>query len=465
MPHLPRLPALAVTTGALLVALAGAAGAGAGTFGAAGGGDPYFPKAGNGGYQVDDYDLSIRYEPSTRAFSGVAVLSAVATTDLTGFTLDLRQFTVRSVTVDGAPARFTKEVQELRVVPARTLGQGRPFTVRVAYDGTTLRPKDAGGALYGWVSTPDGALVANEPEGASTWYPVNDVPTDKASYTFRVDVPAGTTAVANGRLRSSPTLAGRTTWTWRADQPMASYLSTASIGTFALTASTTPQGLPVLDAVDRDLPAAARARAAAVLALEPDMIAFYETRFGPYPFDSVGAIIDDDSVDYALETQTRPVYSRVPDEATVAHELSHQWFGDSVTPSTWRDIWLNEGFATYAELLWTQHRGGATLQQFFDAVYGRPASDPFWTVRPGDPGAADLFDGAVYERGALTLIALRERIGDEAFATVLRRWATLHRGGNVATADLVDLASKVSGRDLTAFFRTWLDTPVKPTGW
>ncbi len=465
MPPRCRPVVLTAATAALLVVLAGAAGAAAGTVGSSGGGDPYFPKAGNGGYQVDDYDLSIRYEPSTRAFAGVAVLSAVATADLAGFSLDLRQFAVRSVTVDGAAAGFTKGGQELRVVPARTLVHGRPFTVRVAYDGTTFRPKDSGDSLYGWVSTPDGALVANEPEGASTWYPVNDVPTDKATYTFRVDVPEGTTVVANGRLRSSTTLAGRTTWTWRADQPMASYLSTASIGNFALSTSTTPSGLRIINAVDKDLSAAQRARAAASMALQPDMIAFYETRFGPYPFDSFGAIVDDDSVGYALETQTRPIYSGAPSEGTVAHELAHQWFGDSVTPTTWRGIWLNEGFATFAAALWQQHRGGPTLQQVFDETYATPAGSAFWTTLPADPGVAGLFSGAVYQRGALTLIALKGKIGDAAFGTVLRQWATLHRGGNVDTADFAALASKVAGQDLTAFFRTWLSTPAKPTSW
>jgi len=465
MPDLRRPVAVAAAVGALTVALAGAAGAGAGTIGSSGGGDPYFPKAGNGGYQVDDYDLSIRYEPPTRAFSGVAVLSAVATTDLAGFSLDLRQFAVRSVTVDGVAARFTKGGQELRVVPARTLPHGRPFTVRVAYNGTTFRPRDSGGSLYGWVSTPDGAMVANEPEGASTWYPVNDVPTDKATYTFRVDVPEGSTAVANGRLRSSSTLAGRTTWTWRADQPMASYLSTASIGNFALSTSTTPSGLRIVNAVDKDLSAAQKARAAGSLALQPDMIALYETRFGPYPFEAFGAIVDDDSIGYALETQTRPIYSGAPSEGTVAHELAHQWFGDSVTPTTWRDIWLNEGFATYAAALWGQQRGGESLQHLFDRGYATPAGDPFWTTLPADPGVADLFSGAVYDRGALTLIALKDKIGDPAFDTVLRQWATVHRGGNVSTADFAALASKVAGQDLTAFFRTWLYTPAKPTSW
>ena len=450
---------------AAVVVLAGPALAGVGITGSSGGGDPYFPKAGNGGYQVDNYDLSIRYEPATRAFAGVAVVTAVATTDLAGFSLDLRQFTVRAVTVDGAAASFVKGGQELRIAPTKDVARGRRFVVRVTYDGTTFRPRDDGGSLYGWVSTPDGALVANEPEGASTWYPVNDLPSDKASYTFRVDVPAGKTAVANGDLLSSTTAGGRTIWTWRAVEPMASYLATATIGNFDLTTSRTPAGLLIVNAVDRGLPAAAARRAAASLALQPEMLAFFTRHFGAYPFGSAGAIVDDDSVGYALETQTRPVYSGAPDPGTVAHELAHQWFGDSVTPRRWSDIWLNEGFATYAEWLWGQHRGGPTLQQRFDRAYALPAGDPFWQVALGDPGVANLFADATYVRGGMTLVALKAEIGDPAFGTVMRRWATEHRGGVVSTADFVALASSVSGRDLAPFFRTWIEDRGKPTSW
>ena len=456
------LPLTAAATAAVVLLATPATAAGAG---APGGGDPYFPWAGNGGYQVDDYDLSLRYTPSSRAMSGTAVLTARATADLSSFNLDLRDFRVRSVRVDGRAATFTKSQGELKVRPAAPLAAGRAFRVTVVYEGTTGRPTDASGALYGWVSTPDGALVANEPEGASTWYPVNDLPTDKATYTFRIDVPAGKTAVANGDLVSTVTRQGRTTFTWRAEDPMASYLSTASVGDYELRRSRTASGLPIIDAVDRDLTPEARRVTDASLSKQAAMIDFFERRFGPYPFSSFGAIVDDDSVGYALETQTRPIYSGVADESTVAHELAHQWYGNSVTLRTWDDIWLNEGFASYAEWLWSGETGGPNVSAQFAEAYAIPADDPFWTVTPHDPGVDDMFAGAVYVRGAMTLAALRDEIGGDAMARLLRAWERDHRDGNASTADLVRLASEIAGRDLAPFFRTWIDTPRKPTSW
>lgn len=431
--------------------------------GATGGGDPYFPAAGNGGYQVEHYDLDLAYDPPTRALSGTATLSAQALDDLTSFSLDLRGLTASAVTVDGAPATLAQDDGELVVTPAAALAAGAAFTVTVAYGGTTGQPTDVGGEYYGWVSTDDGAFVANEPDGAPTWYPVNDVPTDKATYAITITVPEGVTAVANGELLAAETSGGLATWSWSAHDPIASYLTTAAIGDYDLVTTTTPGGLPVVDAVDRDLTSTERAVTTARLSLQPAVIDFFTPLFGPYPFTSAGAIVDDDTVaGYALETQTRPLYAGVPDEATIAHELSHQWFGDSVTPSTWRDIWLNEGFATWAEWTWEAASGGPSVQERFDENYARPDDDPLWEVAPGDPGADDLFAEAVYTRGGMALHALQEEIGEEAFAVLLHRWASENAGGNVATADLVALAEEVSGQDLDDFFTAWIDIPGKP---
>ncbi len=434
--------------------------------------DPYFPNAGNGGYDVADYRLQLSYDPGSGRLDGVATISLTATEDLRSLSLDLRGLTVSAVTVDGSRARFTQTPPpadgrggELVVQAAPKLRAGSQHTVVVTYGGVPGQPLDIEDANYGWTSFGDGALVANEPEGAATWYPVNDLLTDKATYTVVITVPAGLTAVSNGEPVGRPTTAGgRTTFTWRAADPMASYLSTASIGNYTMTTGTGLHGLPIYDFVDADLTGADLAETRASLALQPEMVAFFEGIYGRYPFSSFGSIVDDDSVGYALETQTRPVYSEVASEETVAHELAHQWVGDSVTPSTWRDIWLNEGFATYSQWLWTEHRGGPSVQQQYDDVLAIPADDDFWTTPPGDPGRATLFADATYDRGAAALQALRTTIGNDAFLTVLRAWTTRNAGRNVSTADLQRLAEQVSGQQLGEFFQTWIYATTKPAG-
>jgi aminopeptidase N len=437
------------------------------------GGDPYFEQAGNGGYDVRHYDLTLAYDPATGRLDGTAVITLATTADLDSFSLDLRRLTASSVLVDGKAATFQQLPPDNRglggelVVRARPkLKAGTTHQVTVVYGGVPGQPRDIEGANYGFTSFPDGAFVANEPEGASTWYPVNDTPRDKATYDFRITVPQGKTAIANGELVGTPTTVnGRTTFVWRATDPMASYLSTASIGDYVMTTQIGPGGLPIYNFVETGVTGTRLARTQAALALQPAMVDFFDDIFGPYPFTSFGAIVDDNSVGYALETQTRPIYSSQASESTVAHELAHQWVGDSVTPEQWTDIWLNEGFATYAEWLWGESRGRATTQQQYDDVYGTPADDEFWATPPGDPGAEDLFAAATYDRGAAALQALRAKVGDEDFFTLLRRWATENADGNVTTADFAALAEEVSGQPLEAFFTAWIYTPAKPTSW
>lgn len=432
--------------------------------GSAGLGDPYFRYAGNGGYDVTHYGIDLRYDPASRHLAATTRVTATATLALCRFDLDFRGLTVRALTVDGRPASYTRRgVQELVVTLARPLPKGSRFTVVVSYDGQPRPVIDPDGSLDGWAPTKDGAFVASEPQGSPSWYPCNDNPRDKATFDVRATVPAGTVAVGNGDLVRRSTARGRTTFTWRNRAPMPTYLSTITIGRFQVTRGRTPDGIPFYNAVD---PREAR-QADPVLAKLPAIVDFYRSVFGPYPWPSVGAIVDHaPRVGYALETATRPVFASAPSEETLAHELAHQWFGDSVTLRTWPQIWLNEGFATWSEWFWQEHRGGPSVQQVFDRLYAKPASSGIWNPPPGRPGSpANLFAGSVYVRGGMTLQALRVRIGDADFRRLLRAWATRHRHGTATIGEFEALAQRVSGRHLQHFFDVWLRTPGKPRNW
>jgi hypothetical protein len=643
--------------------------------GAPGLGDPYFPLDGNGGYDVKHYLLDVTYDPATDVLDGDATIRARATQNLSSFNLDLDGLTVESIEVNGRPATWTRDAAELTVTPADGLRERRTFTTVVRYSGIPEPVVDAFG-VSGFLATDDGAVIVGEPHVAATWYPVNDHPTDKASYTFNVTVPAGLEAVANGVLKKERTKRGWTTWTWDAREPMASYLTTATVGEFDLRAYKV-DGIRYWDAIDSDLldPVVPRtgdqyalsqqsepsfkrlARTISVpaggatlsfwitrdtepswdfvfveartvgendwttlpdandhtsddtgescpfwlglhpflehyqtdngdgtcsaggtsgdwwaasgasdgweqwqvdlsayagrdvrvsisyasddavqftgafvddieistgegttsfeddgnmrdgwtvpgapagsepnpndwivgtvddapptlgeiaegsLARQPEIIDFLSETWGRYPFSAAGGIVvDADELEFALEIQTRPIYPKdvftdsVQGDSFIVHELAHQWVGDNLAVAAWQHIWLNEGFATYSEWLWSEREGLGTVQEIFDFLYGViPADDPFWSVVVADPGPDFLFDDAEYTRGAMTLHQLRLAVGDADFFRILRKWTRLHAGGNVTTDEFIQLSERISGEDLDSLFETWLFTPEKPS--
>ncbi len=459
--------AAAVAAVGLLAPLPAAEARSAFTPGAPGAGDPYFPDMGNGGYDAEHYSLALTFTPGTGAIDAHARILARATQNLSRFDLDfLGPLKIGKLSVDGRPAAYTRTgAQELVITPPRGLRKGSEFTVNVAYSGVPQMINDKALGVSGWIATHDGAVALSQPFGSATWYPVNDTTRDKATYDFAVTVPTGLQVLANGEPAGTSAHGTDTTFRWIDRQPTASELVMVAIGHFDVKDTRTATGLRNITAVD---PAAVNTGTASAdfNAATTNVIDWEQKVFGAYPFSSVGGIdLLAPNVGYSLETQGRPVYARravgaPPTADLLAHELGHQWFGDSVTPAQWKNIWLNEGFATYAEWLYSEQHGGQTAQQFFDAAYNSPNTD--WSGKVADPGRDHIFDDLVYTRGAMTIHQIRRTVGDKAFFALLKAWPAAHRYGNDTTPEFIAFTEHFTHKNLDKLFNAWVYSPGKP---
>lgn len=458
MPRRARTVTVGLATGAALALTTGLAAAAPPGVGAPGIGDPYYPDYGNGGYDVAHYDIGVTYDVPTDRLTGRTTITATATQTLQRFDLDL-VLAARTVTVNGRKAAFRQRPHELVVTPARALAKGDPMTVTVTYAGVPSAISDDG--ISPWIRTADGAAAVGEPEIAAWWYPSNDHPRDKATFDVSVTTRKSLEVLGNGVLVSNAVKGANRTWHWRENRPMAPYLAFFVVGQFDITKGRTANGMPVVTAVASNGGSEGR-YAAADLARTPEIIDWEASHYGPYPFDALGGVAPAADFGFALENQTRPVYTRGfwsggPNIYVVVHELAHQWYGDSVSVHDWKDIWLNEGFASFTEWLWSEEHGEGSAADIFAAYWDFYRDDAqFWTLPIGNPGAHHEFEGPVYDRGAMALQALRTRIGESAFSAVMRTWAYEHRYGNGTIAQFVELANGMSGQNLGSFFQAWL---------
>ncbi len=422
--------------------------------------EPLFPRAGNVGYDALSYAVELSFRPGAGRIAATARIEARAEQRLSRFALDLHGLTVAAVAVDGEPARFNRGRDKLKITPRTPLAAGSAFSVTVRYAGRPRTLVDPDGGREGWIPTDDGAFAVGEPLGTASWLPCNNVPSDKASFEVELTVPRPLKAVSNGRLVVVRRSAKSATFAWREPAPMSPYLALVAIGRGNLRHERIA-GRPAWTLIDPRQ----EQRALPVLARLGEVIRFAERAFGPYPFETAGSVVDfEPELGYALETQSRPIYAFVPDLTTVVHETAHQWFGNSVGLRRWPNIWLNEGFATWAQWYYAEQHGGRSARQVFRSLYRAPASNAkLWEPPPGHPGTAKhLFATSTYVRGAMALEALRIKVGTTPLLRVLRRWVATHAYASADIEQFIAHAERVTGENLGPFFQRWLYRRGKP---
>ena len=433
--------------------------------GAPGIGDTYYPNMGNGGYDVQEYVIALDIDPVGNDITGSVTISAMALEYLEAFNLDFHRLTVDSVNVNEEEAIFSRNEDELTIKPSKALEADKPFTVVVAYHGSPrLFRSDAAPFPMGWSHTDDGSInVFGEPESAMTWFPNNNHPRDKATYRFEITVPNPWMVAATGVLKETNVNGDHTTFIWEMDQPMASYLASINIDQYDLVTQTGPNGMTIRNYFPVDLPSENRTDFKKLA----DMIDFFDDLFGPYPFDEYGVVVAAPDglcaeTDLSLEAQSMSIHCPsefMTSETVIAHELTHMWFGDSVSLENWQDMWLKEGFASYAEWLWETKNDSNDI-----ALLAREYQNfRFDTEFPvAEPSPDDLYTGESYLGGAMVLQALREEVGEETFFDILRTFTKRYQYAVAGTDEFMAIAEEVSGKYLQPFFEKWLYSDILP---
>ena len=426
--------------------------------------DEYLPKNGNSGYRVSRYELDLQYKVSTNRLSGTVTITAVTVTELQQLTLDLSSaLTVSKVSVNGKRvAQFSCGRGKLRIRLASKLATGAALSIVVRYGGSPRPIRSLWGDV-GFEELTDGVLVAGQPNGAASWFPCNDHPSAKAAFRIQVSTDTRYRVIANGKLVSRRQRASQTVWSYEQPEPTSTYLITLQIGDYeGVRLSSTP--VPIRAA----LPARLRGDFDHDFARQPDIMKLFVELFGPYPLaNGYTVVVTDDPLEIPLEAQGISIFGANHCDGTgaserlIAHELAHQWFSNSVTARQLRDIWLHEGFACYAEWLWSEHSGGSSADELADYYHMQLRAKP-QDLLLADPGPRDMFDDRVYKRGALTLHALRKQLGDEKFFALLKDWTCRHRHNTVDTDDFTGLAATYADESLRPLWDAWLYSTEVP---
>ncbi len=431
----------------------------------AGAGDSLYPWLGNSGYDVTHYDLLLDVDPAANTLSGVTTVHAVSAAALETIYLDFSGLQVDAVTVDGVAAEHLRERAELVVKPSTPVPAGASFTVEVAYSGEPQHIDDPGVPYHeiGWFNWEDVIFTSSEPSGAMSWFPSNNHPTDKATFTIAVTVPAHLTAASTGLLVEESAADGRRTFTWQMDDPMATYLAAVYIGEFERHVQASGNSVLIRDYLPSSLTDTDRQAALDALSVTPDAIAFFERLIGPYPFDAYGTLVLPFSIGFAMENQTLSLHGdQMLTPLVIAHELAHQWFGNSVSPGDWGDIWLNEGFAHYLALLYVSEHGGEDLDALMIDEW-RQARD-LRAAPPGRIAVEQLFDiASVYQRSPLSLHALHRHLGDDTFFEILRSHYRRSGGGHATTPEFMALVAQLGGAEAAALLASWLYAEQMPS--
>jgi len=431
-------------------------------------GDPTFPTLGNRGYLASHYGLKINYNPSTNLLKGDVTMEAVAKTELSTFSLDFSGFTISAVKLNGAAVPYERTPSKLRIKPTTAIAKDAKFSLETVYSGNPQVAQSAAlptGMTSGWITYAGGAVAVCEPDLAHTWFPCNDHPRNKATFDIDVTTPSPYIGIANGI--ATTVSSGKSHFVL--DKPSMTCMAVVAFGKYGTFKQVGPNNLPITNY----LPPGTETQYIQPLQITPKFMQYLSDRIGSYPFSSYGTIILPKEVEKAntlmagsaIETTSIPVFgpegSSSPE--VLCHELTHQWIGDCVSITNWGDdIWWVEGFAQYSEWLLTELTDGKEAYiKKVKSAYDQFSAPGHW-LKPGHLATQDVFGQQSYIGGALTFHALRRTLGDAKFFQTVKEFIAKNRYGNASVKDWIEVASKVSGQDMTSFFDEWLNSSTAP---